>query len=178
MSDQERTSSSGSRQPGGSAPATTPGGTGGDGALDLPMGGHITEHTGAAGSTGMPETTGSSGMGGGGSGGDSATGTGAPPGAGGPSGQPVAPAPTRSKPVAGGREPGAAGAREDSEAGGAVGAVGRESRAGGESARRKRGDYPADAGSVGDVKVAEDILGSVLGDREPDESEPPRRNPP
>lgn len=137
MSDQERTSSSGSRQPGGSGPATTPGGSGGD----------------------------------------SATGTGAPPGAGGSGGQPVAPAPTRSKPVAGGREPGAAGAREDSEAGGAVG-VDRESRAGGESAGRKRGDYPADAGSVGDVKVAEDILGSVLGDREPDESEPPRRNPP
>jgi hypothetical protein len=169
MSEQGRTSSSGKRRPGGSAAATTPGGTSAEGTLDFPMGGHMTDNTGNAGSTGMAETTGSSGMGGAGSGGDSATGTGAP-------------VPSRSKPVAGSGSkqtgeqqtrrgdktggaprPGAAGAREDSEAGGSSAAAG-----------GRRGEFPAEGGSVGDVKVAEDILGSVLGDREPGEPDPLR----
>jgi hypothetical protein len=45
-----------------------------------------------------PDSTESTGMGGAGSGGDSATGTGAPPGAGGPGGQPIAPEDSRHRP--------------------------------------------------------------------------------
>jgi hypothetical protein len=79
------------------------------------------------------DTTESTDMGGAGSGGDSAAGTGVPPGGGGPGGQPIAPVAPRKKTGSGKQahggdetgdirggvpRPGAAGAREDDEAGG------------------------------------------------------------
>jgi hypothetical protein len=119
------------------------------------------------------------GMGGAGSGGDSATGTGAPPGAGGAGGQPIEPVVKNKKPhearspaagagagrahgadetgdVTGSPRVGAAGAREDSEAGGT-------------SAQESAPDT-RDTMS----KAAESIIGSIVGDREPGEAPPPQ----